>query len=80
MGAFEVLYSGLTDHQMDFPYHLIHTSTGIRATFDGDATIELYTISGQLIDKMKATDSYSHKLDNGVFIIRINGKASKFIW
>ena len=80
MGAFEVLYSGLTDHQMDSPYHLIHTSTGIRATFEGDAAIELYTISGLLIDKINATDSYSHKLDNGVFIIRINGKASKFIW
>ncbi len=79
MGAFEALYSGLTDHQMDFPYHLIHTSTGIHAIFEGDVVIELYTISGQLIDKLKARDSYSHSLDKGVFIIRINGKASKFL-
>lgn len=79
MGAFEVLYSGLTDHPIDFPYHLFHTTTGVRATFEGDATVELYTINGQLIDKIKASNSYSYNLDNGVFIIRINGKACKFI-
>lgn len=79
MGGFETIISGLNDNHVDLPYRLIHTSTGIRATFNGEAAIELYTIGGQLIDKFNATDLYSHKLDNGLFIIRINGKANKFI-
>ena len=79
MGAYETIISGLNDHQMAFPYRLNHTSTGIHITFDGEASIELYTIGGQMIDKLKATDSYSHNLNNGVFVIRINGKTSKFI-
>ena len=79
MGAYETIISGLNNHQMSFPYRLNHTSTGIHVTFDGEASIELYTIGGQMIDKLKATDSYSHNLNNGVFVIRINGKTSKFI-
>ncbi len=80
MGAIDANgIAGLNDYQMVLPYHLIQTSRGIRVTFEGEANVELYSISGQLIDKLKATGSYSHNLDNGVFIIRINGKASKFI-
>ena len=58
---------------------IIRTASGISVTFDGNATIELYYINGSLIEKTKATGKYSRDLENGVYIIRINGKATKFV-
>ncbi len=58
---------------------IMHTPNGIEVSFDGEAAIELYTINGMLIEKTNANGSYSHDLNNGMYIIRINGKATKFI-
>jgi len=58
---------------------IAHTSSGIQVELEGEATIELYTVNGMMIDKTKVNGSYSRDLNNGVYIIRINGKATKFI-
>lgn len=58
---------------------IIRTASGIAVTFDGNATIELYNINGSLIEKTKATGKYSRDLESGVYIIRINGKTTKFV-
>ena len=55
------------------------TEAGIAVQFEGEATIELYAINGILIDKAQACQSYSHSLNKGVYIIRINGQAIKFV-
>jgi len=55
------------------------TSTGIEVILDSKSLVEIYDIKGILIDKNTVTGSYSHYLNNGVYIIRINGKATKFI-
>lgn len=55
------------------------TSKGVEVLLQGEAAIELYSINGVLIDKAKVNGTYSHDLNNGVYIIRVNGKASKFI-
>jgi len=39
----------------------------------------LYSINGMLIEKTKVSGTYSHDLNNGMYIIRVNGKATKFI-
>jgi len=57
---------------------IMTTATGVEVILSSEATIELYTINGMLLDKVK-TSSYSRDLNNGVYIIRINGKATKFI-
>ncbi len=57
---------------------IMTTATGVEVILSSEATIELYTINGMLLDKIK-TSSYSRDLNNGVYIIRINGKATKFI-
>jgi hypothetical protein len=41
--------------------------------------IELYSINGILIEKTIADGSYSRNINNGMYIIRVNGKAMKFI-
>lgn len=58
---------------------IMRTSTGVEVVLDGQATIELYNINGMLIEKTNANGTYSRDLNNGVYIIRINGKATKFI-
>jgi hypothetical protein len=58
---------------------IIRTSTGIEVIVDGEANIELYTINGVLIEKTKTSGSYSRDLNSGIYVIRVNGKATKFI-
>jgi len=58
---------------------IMRTQMGVTAVFDGNADVELYNINGALIEKTNATGSYSRELNNGIYIIRINGVATKFI-
>ena len=55
------------------------TKTGIAVQFNGDAVIELYTVNGILIEKTQAYQSYFRDLDKGVYIVRVNGQAKKFV-
>jgi len=58
---------------------IMHTSTGIQVELDGEALIELFSVNGIMIEKKTVSGTYSHDLNNGIYIIRINGKATKFI-
>ncbi len=58
---------------------IMRTYEGITAVFDGNADVELYNINGALIEKTNVTGSYSRELKHGIYIIRINGVATKFI-
>ncbi len=58
---------------------LMRTPTGIRVELNEPAAIELYNINGSLIEKTKATGTYTRDLNNGIYIIRINGKSTKFV-
>ena len=58
---------------------IMRTSTGIEVIVDGASTIELYTINGVMIEKTTTNGSYSRDLNKGIYIIRVNGKATKFI-
>ena len=58
---------------------IINTEAGIDVQFEGSANIELYTVSGVLIDKAQAFQSYSRRLAKGVYILRVNEQTKKFI-
>ena len=66
-------------NQSEQTARIMRTSTGVEVVLDGQATIELYNINGMLIEKTNANGTYTRDLNNGVYIIRINGKATKFI-
>lgn len=51
----------------------------IHASFAGTANIELYNMSGQLIDKQTAQNSYTHILKRGAYLMRFNGATQKII-
>jgi len=78
MGAFETLTSEVNNVEMTSAT-IIRNASGIIVPLNGESTIALYTISGMLIEKTKANGTYSHNLNNGMYIICINGKASRFI-
>lgn len=58
---------------------VISNATGILVPLATESNIELYNINGSLIDKTKTNGSYSHALNNGMYIIKVNGKAIKFV-
>lgn len=55
------------------------TSYGIEVELDGTSNIELYTINGVLVDKTTADGIYTRELGKGMYIIRVNGQAQKFV-
>lgn len=58
---------------------IIRTETGIRIVLDAPSTIELYTSNGVLVEKAFATDTYNRALNKGVYVVRVNGKSTKFV-
>lgn len=58
---------------------IIRTMRGIEVQLNREANIELYTINGVLIDKTRIEGTYARDLNNGIYIIRIDGKATKFV-
>lgn len=55
------------------------TKNGIFIPANGTSIIELYTLNGTLVDKAITNNSYSRALSNGAYIVKINGKAVKFV-
>ncbi|MCL1943429.1 MAG: T9SS type A sorting domain-containing protein [Candidatus Azobacteroides sp.] len=59
-------------------YTVIGGSAVIFATFEGAATVELFSVSGSLLTKTTATGSFWQTgLAPGLYIVKINGQASK---
>ena len=65
--------------QTEVSARIIRTFSGVEVILDNQATVEIYTVNGMMIDKIVTSGTYKHDLNNGVYIIRINGKATKFI-
>lgn len=69
--------SGLNDAKSNFK--IKQTQVGVEVELDESSNIELYTINGVLIDKTRTDGVYSRELGKGMFIIRVNGQAQKFV-
>lgn len=69
--------SGLNDTKSNLK--IKQTSAGIEVELDGESNIELYNINGVLIDKTITDGIYTRELSKGMYIIRVNGQAQKFI-
>lgn len=79
MGAYETSGTTKIDNLEKANINIIHNAAGIIVPLNGDATIELYSINGLLIEKAKVNGSYSRNLNNGMYIIKVNGKATRFV-
>ncbi len=63
-----------------------HTNTRISglngkilANFDGEANIQLFSISGQLITSKIVSNQFTYNVAKGVYIFNVNGKAHKVL-
>jgi hypothetical protein len=58
---------------------ILRTYEGVQIELEGTSTVEIYTTSGMLIDKVRTSGTYTRELNSGVYIIRIDGQATKFM-
>lgn len=57
---------------------VVNMST-IQTKFSGQAHIELYSITGQQLKSVVANNEFSEKVNPGVYVLRVNGKAHKVL-
>jgi hypothetical protein len=58
----------------------ISTRSGIiNATFNGEKHVELFTLNGQLIRSTNADNEFTQAVNNGVYLLKINGIAHKVL-
>jgi hypothetical protein len=69
--------SGLNDAKSNLK--IKQTPSGIEIELDGTSNIELYNINGILIEKTSTDGVYTRELSKGMYIIRVNGQAQKFV-
>jgi hypothetical protein len=55
------------------------TQGRIRAQFEGNAPVRLYSVTGQLIDETAAVNNYEQSVKQGVYILSIQNKAYKVV-
>lgn len=72
-----MLVTGLDNKKIEV--RIMRTVSGVEITVDGESSIELYNINGVMIEKTIASGTYTKDLNNGIYVIRINGKATKFV-
>ena len=76
----DVLPFIITDHsQPEIKHSIARTENGIFIELGKRSDVEIYNISGKLIEKVKTEGTYTRDLDNGIYIIRIDGVSTKFI-
>jgi len=51
----------------------------IKAIFDGEAQVELFTMTGQLIRSANVTNEFTQLVNSGAYLIRINGQSHKIL-
>jgi hypothetical protein len=80
MGAYETSFlTGINNKIETIGTFILRNETGIIIPLTTPSKIELYNTNGMLIEKTIATGSYSRSLNNGMYIILINGKPTKFL-
>ena len=78
-GALPFYWTGIDKSLSSFSSAILHTSTGIEINLNKPTSIELYTSNGVIIDKKMVNGNYKHTLNNGIYIVRVNGVATKFV-
>ena len=79
-GAHQSIGHYTTDIKQPVASHrIMRTSTGVMIELDRESVVEIYGMNGVLIDKTSTSGTYSRDLNQGVYIIRIDGQATKFL-
>jgi hypothetical protein len=79
MGAIEISLSTYLGKTENANIRIANTTKGISVELNGESAIELYSLNGLLIEKTKAYGIYNRSLKSGMYILSVNGKATKFV-
>lgn len=60
-------------------HRIMRTSTGVMIELDRESVVEIYGMNGVMIDKTITSGTYSRDLNQGIYVIRIDGQATKFL-
>lgn len=72
------VYTG-TDNLLNKGVRIYAVNNAIRAEFSGNAHIELFSITGQLIKSVNATNIFSNTVNPGIYMLRINGSTHRVL-
>ncbi len=72
------VYTGTPEALKNDVSIVVYMST-IQTKFSGQALIELFSITGQQLKSVVANNEFSEKVNPGVYVLRVNGKAHKVL-
>jgi len=58
---------------------VIVNEAGVAVLLDAESNVELYNVNGILIEKTRTSGLYTHSLNHGMYVIRINDQVTKFV-
>lgn len=62
------------------PSFNLSSQTGtIKVRFNGNAQVDLFSLTGQLIHSESAVNQFTQAVENGVYLLRINGQTHKVL-
>ncbi len=73
------IFTQVTNPNTNKDISIMQTPYGIEVALDETSLVELYNINGQLLDRTTTSGVYTRDLQNGIYILRINGQSVKFI-
>jgi hypothetical protein len=79
IGAFETRYVTGLSTTKTASFNILRNGNNILIPLEGENTVELYAMNGQLIEKTRLTGSYSRTLNNGLYVVRVNGISGKIV-
>jgi hypothetical protein len=69
----------LSTPEVKATHRIMRTSSGVMIELDRESVVEIYGMNGVMIDKTRTSGTYSRDLNQGIYIIRIDGQATKFM-
>jgi len=55
------------------------TATGIALDLERESLVEIFSVNGVKLVSVRASGTFTQELNSGLYIVRVNGKATKFI-
>ncbi len=67
------------DAPMSDSFAVYPTLDGVKVVFSGTQPVSIYTINGMQVAQAQATSSYTHELEQGVYLIRVGNEVKKYV-
>ena len=66
-------------NQVKLNFTILPTQRGISINCESGSDIEIFSVNGMQVAKVKNVSTYSQNLNNGIYVVKVNGVATKFV-